>query len=86
MATHPVTVYVVALAILAWLLSRLVFVARVWESFVRTPIGELGTFTHHLIIQADALTLVVCAVGLLLTVGLLRAIKRTAVLPAQQLV
>lgn len=57
LVTHPISMYgLVLLALLVWL-KELVFFARIWESFVRTPIGEVDAFMLKLISHADGLTL-----------------------------
>lgn len=63
-ATHPMLGHGILLLALVWLLKELVFVARIWESFVATPVGEIGTFVIKLVTNADALTLVVLAAAI----------------------
>lgn len=59
--SHPATLYAVAFVALVWWLKELVFVARVWQAFVSTPVGELGSFGFKVLAHADMLTLLVCA-------------------------
>lgn len=74
---HPTTFQIVLLAIAAWWLKELVFVARVWEAFVTTPIGELGGFLMKVLIHADSLSLLAAGITLTLIVSITRNLTRT---------
>jgi hypothetical protein len=76
LATHPVTLYALTALALVWWLKELVFVARIWQSFVATPIGELGSFTLELLARADSLTLVVFAVTCVVAVQFARNLNQ----------
>lgn len=56
---HPVVVQGAVLLAAIWWLKELVFVARIWESFATTPVGEVGGFVYELFTQADSLTVIV---------------------------
>lgn len=77
--THTVTMYGLALFALGWWLKELVFVARLWETFIRTPIGELGGWALKVVSGADPLTLLVFAVACVLAAGLVRQLQRLPV-------
>lgn len=79
-ATHPATLYSVAFVGLVWWLAELVFVARIWQSFVSQPVGELGSFALEIVQNADSLTLLVTAGAIVVTYGLLRQLQRIPVL------
>jgi hypothetical protein len=78
-ATHPVTLYALALIAFAWWLKELVFVERIWESFVSQPVGEIGRFAVGLVQGADWLTLLVALLVLLCTVALFRQLRQLSV-------
>lgn len=79
LATHPTMLYGLAFIGLVWWLKELVFVARVWQSLVSRPVGELGSFFLELIRNADSLTLLVTMVTVVVMVGFARQLQRLPV-------
>jgi hypothetical protein len=73
---HPVTAYTAALVVAGWWLKELVFVANIWNAFVSTPIGELGTFAVNVLQGADTLTLLVLAAAIAFALGFMRSVQR----------
>jgi len=61
LVSHPAILYMLALVGVGWWLTKLVFVARIWQSFTATPVGELSSFMYGLVTGADTLTLAVTA-------------------------
>lgn len=74
-ATHPVTLYGFALLALGWWLTELVFVAQVWQAFVSSPVGELGSFFVALVSGADSVTLLVSLLTVACMVALVRHLR-----------
>jgi len=73
---HPVTLQAAVFVGVVWWLKELVFVAHIWQSFVTTPIGELGTFIAQVVTNADALTLLVTLAALMLLARLFTSMAR----------
>ena len=78
-STHPVTLQLAALLVVAWSLKELVFVARVWEAFVTTPVGELGTFVYQLLTHADYPTVALTLVAVVLLTSVVSRLTVTAI-------
>ncbi|MEZ4200571.1 MAG: hypothetical protein R3B69_03220 [Candidatus Paceibacterota bacterium] len=70
LATHTVTLHVLALAVLGFVLAKLVFVARVYENLASREFGELLPATLRILMHADVLTLVVFAVAVFTALSL----------------
>lgn len=62
LATHPVTVHTLVLAIAGYALAVLVHVERVLQNIAATPVADLGSKVVTILLQADTLSLL--ALGL----------------------
>ena len=68
LATHTATKHVVVLAVLGYVLTKLVFVAKVYENLASRELGELAPTLVRILSNADLVTLVV--VGLVIFTAL----------------
>lgn len=59
LATHTVTLHLVALAVLGYVLAKLVFVAKVYENLASREASELIPAAFRILTQADVVTLAV---------------------------
>lgn len=74
--THPMVMQGLLLVVALTWLAQLVFFARIWQSFVATPVGELGAFFVKVVTHADGLTLLVTLATTIIMVALVRSMIR----------
>ena len=76
MATRPIVRYGVPLALLTYIVAKLVFVAAVFANAKAVGLGNLHTFVFGALTHADTLTLLVSIVLFVIFLGIARDAAR----------
>lgn len=77
LVTHPVTVHIIVLAIVAHILAALVHVARVYESVMSAGLAGLFGRAVHVLTEADIPTLIITLLAATLTISCTRLCIRS---------
>ena len=73
---HPLTLLSVSAVAVTYVLSRLVFVSRIWAAFIATPVGQVPHTLASIVVHADWPTLVVSMLFAVIMLGILHQIRR----------
>lgn len=69
-ATSPVTLHLLLLAIAGYMLTVLVHVAAVLENLLAVQVGELGSYAVATVLRADVATLIVFGIVVMTALSL----------------